>query len=64
MDENFDVRDDYKDGNEGLKDPGRRGLLRLLTAREARTQIDIWSISYEGVFFVRIIPLVSPYRSK
>ena len=24
-DENKDVRDDYKNGNEGLKDPGRRG---------------------------------------
>ena len=24
MDENYDVRDDYKDGNEGLKDPGRQ----------------------------------------
>ena len=28
MDENYDVRDDYKDGNEGLKDLGRRGLRR------------------------------------
>ena len=24
MDENYDVCDDYKDGNEGLKDPGRQ----------------------------------------
>ena len=24
MDENYDANDDYKDGNEGLKDPERR----------------------------------------
>ena len=28
MDENYDVRDDYKDGNKGLKDPGRQGSRR------------------------------------
>ena len=25
MDENEDVRDDFKDGNEGFNDPGQRG---------------------------------------
>ena len=25
MDENYDVRDNWKNGNKGLKDPGRRG---------------------------------------
>ena len=28
MDENQDVRDDYKDWNEGLKDPGQGGRRR------------------------------------
>ena len=34
MDENYDVRDDYKDGNEGLKDPGRQ---------ERRRPDELWS---------------------
>ena len=28
MDEKWDVRNDYKDGNEGLIDPGQRGRRR------------------------------------
>ena len=28
IDENYKVHDDYKDGNEGFKDPGRRGCRR------------------------------------
>ena len=28
MDENWDANNDYKDGNEELKDPGRRGRRR------------------------------------
>ena len=34
MDENYDVRDDYEDGNEGLKDPGRQ---------ERRRPDELWS---------------------
>lgn len=28
MDENWDMSDDFKDGTEGFKDPGRRGRPR------------------------------------